>query len=242
MKSTRLILAIVMTVALASIVSAYPERRAVVFKNRVNFTGSTFERNGVNITATAAELNIMDGVTSTAAEISYLDRDNWSDGTANGATVTETVSLGVINKTTVTMASTPLVLTYGGAGTNSSGGIKIYDFPKGRISVLGVVVSDFNVATNTLLEASDTGDFAFGTTVGTGPDLSSTEIDLCPKTTLATMTNLTDSALAAAAQFDGRTTAKDFYANLMVDADEISETSTNATSATIVFWWMNLGL
>lgn len=45
---------------------------SITASGTVNYTG-TFQIGGVAVTATAAELNILDGVTATTAEVNYLD-------------------------------------------------------------------------------------------------------------------------------------------------------------------------
>ena len=81
---------------------------------------STLTINGTNVTATAAELNIMDGVTSTAAEINLLD-----GAVANTVVNSKAVvygSAGQVQATTVdlgdwtiTQSGTELHFSYGGA-------------------------------------------------------------------------------------------------------------------------------
>ena len=81
---------------------------------------STLTINGTDVTATAAELNIMDGVTSTAAEINLLD-----GAVANTAVNSKAVvygSAGQVQATTVdlgdwtiTQSGTELHFSYGGA-------------------------------------------------------------------------------------------------------------------------------
>jgi len=232
---------------------------------------------------------------------------------------------GAYNKTTLRIAGETLAITYGGSGTNSSGGIKVYDFPVGRLVVHGVVVDNFKFTpsyTATGLATNDGGDFSFGTATASGSDLTGTEVDLCPKTSLdpfiasadggdatgyltaatiasdtaAVGTALTEdtgavgtavtmdtyitngipmvtnvylttstivtnadlttatiatnwtitttagsSALANAVQLDGTTTAKDLYANLLVDADDITGSATGTVSALVHILWSNIG-
>ena len=81
---------------------------------------STLTINGTDVTATAAELNIMDGVTSTAAEINLLD-----GAVANTVVNSKAVvygSAGQVQATTVdlgdwtiTQSGTELHFSYGGA-------------------------------------------------------------------------------------------------------------------------------
>lgn len=153
----------------------------------------------------------------------------------------------VCRQTVLTVDDLAVPITYGGAGTNSSGGVKLFDFPEGRILVHGVTVKDvvFTVATATNgLAGTDGGDFALGTVIGSGADLTSTEADLCPKTSIDPITNSVSAALAASAQFDGTSTSKDLYFNMLVDANDISADMTNdelTVDCTVTVTWSNLG-
>lgn len=173
----------------------------------------------------------------------YIKADTTTAGDVNGTTVTATQSYGEVHKTVITCADTPVTITYGGSGTNSVGGVKIYDMPEGRLLVLGVVVEDMTVDPTEAngFAGTDGGDFALGTTVVSGATLATTEVDLCPATSIDAITNVVDSALAASAQFDGTTTAKDVYVNFLVDADDITNSAALTFDATVEITWMSLG-
>lgn len=164
-------------------------------------------------------------------------------GAKNGTTVSAVETTPFVNKTVVTMASTPVTVTEIGAGTNAVGGVKIYDFPAGRILVLGVTVANVAVTVDTnALDNADGGDFAFGTAApGADGLLDGTAVDLCPSTSIDPITNITDSALAASAQFDGTATAKDVYFSMSVDDADVSATHTNTVSGVVTIKWVNLG-
>lgn len=82
---------------------------------------STLTMNGTDVTATAAELNIMDGVTATTAEINLLDGSTAETVVNNKAVVygnagevaATTVSLGT-NGWTITASGTTLEFRYNG--------------------------------------------------------------------------------------------------------------------------------
>ena len=168
------------------------------------------------------------------------------DGVAVGATVSASEPFGIVNKTVLTMADTPVSVIYTGGDTNAIGSTKIYDFPEGRILVLGVIVDSFAITsfpTNTMDDA-DGGDFAFGTAVpGADGLLDGTAVDFIPSTSIDPITNVVSSALAASAQFDGTTTAKDLYINLSIDNADLADAGTNAVTAeaTMTIHWVNLG-
>lgn len=173
----------------------------------------------------------------------YLKVDTTTAGAVNGTTVSAAQQATAVHTTTITCDDTPVTITYGGSGTNSVGGVKIYDMPEGRVLVLGVTVEDMTVAPVAAMgfAGTDGGDFSVGTAVASGTSLTSTGADLCPSTSIDAITNVTDSALAASAQFDGTSTAKDIYANFLVDADDITNNATMTFDATVKVTWINLG-
>ena len=155
---------------------------------------------------------------------------------------------GVSHRTVFTFDSVPVTnIVYGGSGTNSLGSVKVYDFPEGRILIEGVTVNDVIVTaqdavTNTGFSATDGGDWSFGTAVGSAADLTGTAVDIAPKTSADPIVSTNDAALSVSAQFDGTTTAKDMYFNILVDADDITNgTATCIFSGSATVTWKNLG-
>ena len=173
----------------------------------------------------------------------YIKTDATSAGAAASTTVVAKHLGAEVYKTMLTCSDTPVTIAYGGAGTNSVGGVKIYDFPAGRILVLGLTVDSMTVTPVEAngFSATDGGDFSFGTAAAAGADLETTAIDLCPKTSIDPIVTATSAALAASAQFDGTTTAKDVYANFLVDANDITNNASLTFDATVTITWMNLG-
>lgn len=118
--------------------------------------------------------------------------------------------------------------------TNGYGGVKVYDFDEGRVIVYGAVF-DCSVVIDTDFVAAGSGlDMACGTSVAgvtTGVTaFTSVQADIIPNVNVDPFTNTTtrfSTALAASAQFDGTTTAKDIYVNLLVDSGDIA---TNVTA------------
>jgi len=154
---------------------------------------------------------------------------------------------GVIHKTVLSLTLTganDLDLANADHGT----GVKIYDFPAGRIHVLGVVMNGVAV-TNDAFEAdpNDVYLLSCGSVVGADDaTLSSTEVDLIPSTTLDSVGNTTltldwHAALAAAAVFDGTTTALDLYVNAAVAGASLTKDLTIAITGTLTVTWINLG-
>jgi len=164
-------------------------------------------------------------------------------GVKNGATVAASDLSRFVNKTVLTLDDTPILTVEGGTGTNGFGSVKLYDFPEGRILVLGCQVQDFTMTVDTnVLDVADGGDYGLGTTAAVAAGgLAGTEVDLCPSTSIDPLTNIVSAALAASAQFDGTTTAKDMYVNIEVDDADIASACTNTVDATIEIYWLNLG-
>ena len=111
---------------------------------------STLTINGTDVTATAAELNILDGVTSTATELNIVD-----GGTAATATTLVDADRVVVNDngTMVQVAMTDLV-TYFNANTavTSSGALDS-----------GSITSGFGAIDNGSSNITTTGTISFGT-------------------------------------------------------------------------------
>lgn len=164
-----------------------------------------------------------------------------SSGGATSPIATATLAhsdVGNMRKTVITVANAPI--TYLTTGTNLASGVKIMDFPEGRILVHGVTADNLTCATNAFNLATAKVSWAIGTAVGAGNAMTTTEVDLAPTTSVAQVTSRVDNALAASAQFDGTTTAKDMYLN-MLTGTERSGKSTNLVSGTITIHWTNLG-
>ena len=157
---------------------------------------------------------------------------------ANGVTATE-YGDGVMHKTVLSLAEIPVVVV--GATGVGFGGVKLYDFPEGRVLVLGVTVDSLIVTVGTGLDAADGGDWSFGTVISANATLDGTAVDLAPKTSADPINGANSVALAASAQFDGTTTAKDLTFSLIVDDGDIAGTVENTIAGAVTVTWMNLG-
>lgn len=130
-------------------------------------------------------------------------------------------------------------------------GTKIYDFPAGRVFVLGVTATLQQKTTSTLastLNASSTGAISLGTATAASTTLDSTAADLLPSTAFTSSATINvagtavSAALAAAAQFDGTSTAKDVYLNTAyATTTDVDGNATQTISGTVVITWCNLG-
>lgn len=169
---------------------------------------------------------------------------------ANKATAVE-YGDGVLHQTVLTLTLTGATHDIDLAGdADNSKGVKVYDFPAGRIHILGATVNA-SVTVNDAFNAStnDTFYLSVGSVDGTqaaNGDLTSTEADLIPRTTLDTESNATltlpwKNALAAAAQFDGTTNALDVFVNAAVANASTTKAVTVAITGTLTLTWLNLG-
>lgn len=204
---------------------------------------SALESNSVIV---ASPLICSSGIT---ADITGTPTPASGQGAASTNTVTATDDGVDIFKVTVAFDDTVVPITWGNSGTNSIGSLKIYDFPKGQIQILGAVVSGFIVvpnSTNGGFAITDGGDFAFGTAAETAPGLdTATAVNIIPKTShdpFSTATTNT-AALAATATIDGRTTAVDLYYNMIVDADDLAAEAgaTAKVNGSIDVYYINYG-
>lgn len=124
------------------------------------------------------------------------------------------------------------------AGTGSSGGTKIYDFPAGAIKMVGAIANlKVTAGSGGIADAFD-GDFALGSTV--------TEDDILPTTAMpqaaaGVTTAKGQSTAAEEIVLDGTTTAVDLYLNALVDDADSSGNDTLSFTGTIDLFWINLG-
>lgn len=169
-------------------------------------------------------------------------------GSPSVSTVTaKHIQLGRFVVTTLTLANVAQTVTDG----TEYQGTKIYDFPQGRIFVLGVTATLQQKTTSALattINASSTGAIALGTATASATTLSSTMVDLLPSTAFTSSATINvagtavTAALAAAAQFDGTSTAKDVFLNTAyATTTDVDGNGTQTISGTVVITWVQLG-
>lgn len=163
---------------------------------------------------------------------------------AGKCTVSSEVVMGPFHQTVLALSLTganDLDLANADHGT----GVKIADFPAGRIYVAGAVMAG-SCVTNDAFEANPNDIYyvSAGSVVGADDaDLTGTEADLIPKTTLDSVgnTELTlawAAFLAAPATF---ATGLDLYINAAVAGTSISKALTIAITGSLKVTWINLG-
>lgn len=168
-------------------------------------------------------------------------------GAKNGATVTASErGNSTVHQTVLTLASTPV--TVANTTGASFGGVKIYDFPAGRILVLGVTASVGFVWTDEDIAAAGSGDYSLGSTITADATLGGTDVDMLPSTAMTDPAVLgvaaaTNNALAVSAQFDGTATAIDVNLNIIIDDADVADAASDVVlaSGTVTISWVNLG-
>lgn len=172
-------------------------------------------------------------------------------GSKAGAKVTVTESSAPITRQTV-LKFTDLPLSLSNAsGSAQAAGSKIYDFPEGRILILGATGYCAETTTSALastLNASSTCKWGVGTTTGVNSTLATTEQDILPATNITSSSTInvagatSNAALAASAQFDGTATAKSAYLNFSVPTDtDLDANATITLTGQVTITWINLG-
>jgi hypothetical protein len=166
---------------------------------------------------------------------------------ATGGITVKNVQFGPFCQTTLSLNNVPQAVVNG----TEYQGTKIYDFPDGRIHVLGCVATLQQKTTSAIastLNASVTGAIALGTVTASNVSLTGTMVDLLPSTAFTSSATINvagtavSAALAAAAQFDGTTTAKDMYLNTAyATTTDVDANATQTISGTITITWCQLG-
>jgi hypothetical protein len=166
---------------------------------------------------------------------------------ASGSVTAKHEQFGPICKTTLTLDNVGQTVVNGTEYQST----QIYDFPEGRILVLGAIGRLQQKTTSALastLNASVTGAISLGTAAASSTTLSSTMVDLLPSTAFTSSATINvpgaavTAALAASAQFDGTGTAKDVFLNTAyATTTDVDANATQTISGTITITWINLG-
>lgn len=171
----------------------------------------------------------------------------YGKGTAAGTGVvaSEHGIAGAIQKTILKFNS--VAVTVGNTTGASFGSQKIYDFPLGRILILGGRADlTFNWAGQDIA-AAGSGDFSLGTTATADATLGGTDVDLMASTAMLDPFVLGVGTgvgnLVGNTNFDGTVTAKDMFLNLICDDADVSDGASDiiTVNGTIEFSWINLG-
>ena len=174
-------------------------------------------------------------------------RDGLTTQPATGAIVVKQEQMGALYQTTLSLVDVPQTVTNGTEYQSTL----LYDFPEGRILVLGCVATLAQKTTSTLastLNASVTGAVSLGTVAASATTLATTMVDLMPSTAFTSSATINvagtavSSALAASAQFDGTSTAKKMYLNsAYATTADVDGNATQTFTGTVRVTWVWLG-
>lgn len=205
----------------------------------------TLSANDTAVGATATQT--LTNKTLTAPVISSPPTTTSGNGAVNGATVAATEGGdGIVHVTTLTFTATPITMR----DTEQGGGVKVYDFPAGRILILGskgtVAVTTTSILANTL-NASKTCNWGVGSVTQANATLATTEQDIVNVGAFTSSATINVAGAAANSYgvltpLDGTSTAIDAFLNLAVaGADDIDGDATVTVTGTVAISWINLG-
>lgn len=168
--------------------------------------------------------------------------------TALAATATvKDQGFGAFHFTTITLADFLTTVT----DASAFGGSKIFTFPEGRIYIIGCIATlqyGANGVRASTINNSSTVDWALGTVTASNVVLAGTMINIAPLVDEAVVGDdalygtASSSVLAAAAFFDGTTTAVDLFLNsAFSDNTDIDADGVLKTQGTIALTWVHLG-
>lgn len=167
-------------------------------------------------------------------------------GAKNGDTVVvQELGNTVVKQTVLSLTATPV--TVANTTGASFGGVKLYDFPAGRILVLGVTADLSMDWSASDIVATGSGDFSMGTTITADATLDGTDVNLLPSTGMldpfVAGVGTAKGALAASAQFDGTSTAIDANLNIIIDDADVADAASDIVlvTGTVKLTWINLG-
>lgn len=156
-------------------------------------------------------------------------------GTVAGTNVTLKSEKNLrVNKTVIRLSGATITMTDN--GTDGSGGLKIYDFPAGEITILAATTSltyAYSSATDSAVISS------LGTaTAGADATLTSTEADVIASTAtaIATSAGTFNGCSTAVGVFNGTATAKDLYLNIATATNPGGNQTMTATGDVTVVW------
>lgn len=165
-----------------------------------------------------------------------------------GVTVVEADLGGGWNRTTLTLADTPIVLV-DEAATVAYGGLKVYDMPRGRIFVLSAATVLAVHKTSAGVNDDFDGDFSMGTVTATNnATLLTTEANIIASAATPQAVDGDTTANGGSSgplAIDGLSTPMDVYLNAVVDDADHDVTGTPCNlefTGTIEIIWKYLGV
>jgi len=167
-------------------------------------------------------------------------------GASNGATVAAGETEPRVHTTILTLDETPLTLR----NTEQGAGVKVYDFPLGRIVILDASGSVAMTTTSVILDTlngAKTCNWGIGTTTQANATLATTEQDILQVEDITSSATINVAGAASAGVgtamtlLDGSETAIDAFLNVSIPtADDIDADATVTLTGEISISWVNL--
>lgn len=160
---------------------------------------------------------------------------------ALGVSIVDEAGGGPFITTRVSFSGTTITIT-DQAGVVGYGGLKILDFPLGRILFVGASANLSAVYGGTIIATAD-GHFGVGTvTASNNATLATTEQNIIPTTAIAQAVGSAASIVggnAAVAYIDGTATAVDAFLNVLIaDADQNGGGTVTVTGDLYLTWML----
>lgn len=148
---------------------------------------------------------------------------------ANGVTIESEVIAGNFVSQRLRFINVPV--TVANTTGASFGSVKIFDFPLGKIYIIGGGDNfTFDWSTESIVQTGS-GDYSIGTTATADATLSSTDANIQASTAMLDpfVAGLGTGAgsLASPTEHDGKSTAKDAYLNIIIDDADVSNADTD---------------
>lgn len=169
-----------------------------------------------------------------------------TDGAPNGTGVTARhETWGPLRRVTLTF--TDVEVTVANTTGASFGSLKIYDCPEGNIRMMGGYSSFTFDWSGEDIAATGSGDYSLGTTATADATLATTDVDVQASTAMldpfVAGVGTGSGLLAAPANHDGSSTAKDIYINIIIDDADVDDAASDVVTinGTVVFTYLHLG-
>lgn len=202
---------------------------------------------GVQYVSSAFSVNTLVRIEAGAADVDYSHGTLTGVGYPNGTTVSVSeYDEGLIHKTVLTLAATPVTITDDAGVAQYGGTAKLYDLPEGSIGFIGCVVDgDLTLGTTGTIITTYAGGVSLGTiTATTGATLTGTEADIMAEVDVAAATAKVATTAATSAGMtlvNGTGTAKDVFLNFVVDDDATHTSGTGTFTGIVTLLWANTG-
>jgi hypothetical protein len=138
-----------------------------------------------------------------------------------------------MHQTVLTLTSLPVVT--GNTSGASFGSKQLFTFPEGRINIICCAAYFGTITFNTAagatgdIDGAGSGDYAIGTTATADATIAGTDVNILPSTAMldpfvaGVGRSNVGSVLAAAALFDGTSTATPVFLNVIIDDADVSD-------------------